>query len=160
MAVDLHTLKEDIAVSSRVTIHSVTTEEMLHQWARVWGCGAPDEVTSMVFTVFAAFYADAGSSLRFYLGTLDGKSVATVALFFGAGVASIEHVVTLPEVRGQGIGAAMTLMAAREARREGYRIGTLTASPMGINIYRRLGFREYGTFSTYAWDPSSQGTSH
>jgi len=52
------------------------------------------------------------------VGTLAGELVATVALFFEAGVAAIEHVVTLPEVRGQGIGAAMTLMAAREARRE------------------------------------------
>lgn len=155
MAIDLHTLNEDIPVSSRVAISPVTTDEMLHQWAKVWGCGAPDEISQLLFTVFAALHPDADSALRFYLGTLDSEPVATVALFLGASVASIEHVVTLPEVRGQGIGAAMTLMAAREARREGYRIGTLTASPMGINIYRRLGFREYCTFSTYGWNATS-----
>jgi hypothetical protein len=51
------------------------------------------------------------------------------------------------------IGGMMTLMAAREARDAGYRIGVLTASPMGINIYRRLGFRKYGTLSWYHWHP-------
>jgi len=45
----------------------------------------------------------------------------------------------------------MTLMAAREARQAGYRIGILTASPMGINIYRRLGFKETCIVGTYEW---------
>ena len=84
-------------------------------------------------------------------GTIAGEPVATVALFLGAGVAAIEHVVTIPQVRRQGIGAAITLMAAQEARAQGYRISVLTSSPMGFNIYSRLGFREYCTFRTYEW---------
>src|SRR6266446_6608893 len=94
-------------------------------------------------------------SLRLYLGTVDGEPVATVALFFEAGVASINWVVSLPQFRRQGIGAAMTLMAAREARSAGYRVGVLTASPLGITIYRRLGFQEYCPVSTYQWSPTS-----
>ncbi|HEX4207488.1 MAG TPA: GNAT family N-acetyltransferase, partial [Ktedonobacteraceae bacterium] len=64
-------------------------------------------------------------------------------------VACIGPVVTLPQARRQGIGAAMTLVVLREARAQEYRISVLTASPMGINIYRRIGFQEYGTFSVY-----------
>ena len=51
--------------------------------------------------------------------------------------------------RSRDLASAMTLMAAQTARSQGYRIGVLTASPMGINIYRRLGFRECCTVSTY-----------
>lgn len=155
MAVDLFALNEEIPVSSSLTIHPVITDELLQQWVGVWGCTAPEEVIWQFFTVYSGLHLDLDSPLRLYLGTLDGKPVATVGLFFGGGVASVKHVATLPHLRQQGIGAAMTLMAAREARTLGYRIGILTASPMGINIYRRLGFREYCTCSTYQWNPGA-----
>src|SRR5712691_4264296 len=105
------------------------------------------------FAVYSDLLALSKNALRLYLGTIAGEPVATVALFFGAGVAAIEHVVTIPQVRRQGIGAAITLMAAQEARAQGYRVGVLTSSPMGLNIYSRIGFREYCTFSTYEWEP-------
>jgi len=43
----------------------------------------------------------------------------------------------------------MTLAALGEARRAGYRVAILTASPDGVRIYRRIGFREYCTISRY-----------
>ena len=153
MAVDLLALNEDIPVPSTFGFHPVTTEHLLRQWIHVWGCGAPEEVNQDCFKVYSGLIFSPQSPLRMYLGTIAGEPVATVALLFGAGVASIEHVVTIPQVRRQGIGAAITLMAAREARAQGYRIGVLTSSPMGFNIYSRLGFREYCTFSTYEWSP-------
>lgn len=155
MAVDLHALNEDIQVSSRMTVHGVTNREQLMQWMRVWLFPVPEDIIQQFFLVYTHFCLGTHSPLHLYLGMLDGKPVATVALFFGAGVAAIHHVVTLPEVRGQGIGGTMTFMAAREARAAGYRIGVLTASPMGINIYRRLGFSEYGTLSWYLWHPTN-----
>jgi len=86
---------------------------------------------------------------RYYLGAFQGKPIATALLFFGAGVAALHSVVTLPEARSKGIGTAMTLAALREARRAGYRVAILTASPYGERIYRRVGFREYCTISRY-----------
>jgi GNAT superfamily N-acetyltransferase len=153
MAVDLPTLNEDLSVASNLLIHPVTTHEMLDHWTRVWGCGASEEITRQWFTVYSGLPFGPDRSLRLYLGTINGAPVATVALFFAAGVASINWVVTLHEFRRQGIGAAMTLHAAREARSAGYRVGVLTASPLGINIYRRLGFQEYCQVSTYEWSP-------
>jgi ribosomal protein S18 acetylase RimI-like enzyme len=80
-----------------------------------------------------------------------GEAVATVKLFFAAGVAYIGRVVTVPACRRQGIGTAMTLHALQIAQQAGYRIAVLTASPMGISIYRRLGFQECCMISTYTW---------
>jgi GNAT superfamily N-acetyltransferase len=149
MAVDLFALNEALPVTSSVTIHPVTSDEQVSQWARVWGCGAPEEVIEQMGTVYTALRPSPQRSFQLYLGTLAGEPVATAALFLGAGVAEIGQVVTLPQARRQGIGAAMTLMAAQAARSQGYRIAVLTASPMGINIYRRLGFSECCTVSTY-----------
>lgn len=154
MAVDLLALNEDLLLASNLTIEPVTTDELLRQWTRTWGCGAPEEVIQHWFTVYSGLPLGPERSLRLYLGSIAGKPVATVELFLEAGVAAINHVVTVHQFRQQGIGAMMTLMAACEARQAGYRIGVLTASPMGINIYRRLGFKECCLVSTYEWSPT------
>ncbi len=153
MAVDLLRFNENILVAPQLAIHPVTTDELIEQWIHVWEFGSPEEVIHQWFTFYSGLCLNRESPLHLYLGTLDGKPVATSEVFFGGGVASIGSVGTLPQHRHQGIGAAMTLTALREAHRQGYRIGVLTASPMGINIYRRIGFQEYGTFSTYLWHP-------
>ena len=154
MALDLLALNERLPTSSTLVIQPVSRREQVEQWARTWGAGVtPERVVQLVFEAYSALLENPQSPLHLYLGLLDGEPVATVALVFGGGVACIEHVVTLHRFRRQGIGATMTLMAAREARRQGYRIAVLSASPMGIEIYRRLGFREYCQLSTYEWSP-------
>jgi GNAT superfamily N-acetyltransferase len=156
MAVDLRALNEDLPTAAGLRIVPVTADALLRQWVLTWGCGAPQYVTDHWYTVYSGLLRLASPDvLSLYLGLLNEAPVATVYLFFAAGVASIEYVVTLPQIRRQGIGAAMTLFAAQEARRQGYRVAVLTASPFGINIYRQLGFREYGAFGAYAWEPAS-----
>jgi hypothetical protein len=53
----------------------------------------------------------------------------------------------------------MTLAPLMDAREMGYRIGTLQSSEMGLNVYRRLGFKEYCRVSQYVWagDASADG---
>jgi GNAT superfamily N-acetyltransferase len=144
-----------LPVPSNLIIHPVLAESQVHQWSRATYCGAPEEAIRHVFTIYSQLPLGPQSALRLYLGTLDGEPVATVALFFAAGVAYIGRVVTVHEFRRRGIGAMITLHAMREARSAGYRIAVLTASPMGINIYRRLGFEECCVISTYEWNPSN-----
>jgi GNAT superfamily N-acetyltransferase len=93
--------------------------------------------------------------LRHYVGLLNGEPIATAELFLGAGVAGIYGVVTVPEARRQGIGAALTLSPLLEARAMGYRIGILHSSEMGLELYRRLGFQEYCKMSHYVWSETS-----
>jgi ribosomal protein S18 acetylase RimI-like enzyme len=83
------------------------------------------------------------------LGMLNDRPVATSLLYLGEGVTGIYDVATLPDFRRQGIGEALTVVPLLQARTLGYRIGVLQASPMGLNLYRRLGFREYCTFQAY-----------
>jgi GNAT superfamily N-acetyltransferase len=87
-----------------------------------------------------------------YVGRLGHRPVASNVLFAGAGVAAVFAVATLPEVRGQGIGAAITLAAYAQARQLGYRHGVLFATELGAPVYRRMGFRDVGaTISRYLW---------
>jgi ribosomal protein S18 acetylase RimI-like enzyme len=91
---------------------------------------------------------------RHYLGRLAGVPVATVSLFFAAGVAGVYFVSTAPEYRRRGIGAAVTLSALRAARELGFRAAVLGSSPLGHGVYRRLGFEELCRIQVCEWSPT------
>ena len=89
---------------------------------------------------------------RNYLALLNGQPVGTSQLFLSAGVAGIYNVTCIPEARGQGIGAALTLAPLLYAREIEYHIGILQASELGYRVYRRLGFQDFGQLSVYLWE--------
>lgn len=153
MAIDLLKFKEDMPAVPQLSIRSVTTTEALQQWIHVWELGNTEEVMDLWFTCYSHLYYRREGPLHLYIGILDGEAVATAEVFFGGGVAYIGAINTLARYRGRGIGTSMTSNVLQSAQKQGYHIGVLTASPMGETIYRRLGFQEYGTFSTYLWHP-------
>jgi predicted acetyltransferase len=91
-----------------------------------------------------------------YLALLNQEPVATSQLFTSAGVAGIYNVTCLPQARGQGIGTAIALAPLLAARDMGYRVGILQASSMGYNVYRRLGFQDFGMLSVYLWEQDAR----
>ncbi len=151
MALDLQSLDEPLSFPSQLTITRVSDEEQLKIWLRVMTVGSeiPEEGLKLLLDVVAKRGVQEDPSIHYYLGMVDDRPVATSLLYLGGGVAGIYNVTTLPEVRRQGIGRALTVAPLLQARTLGYRIGILQASPMGLNLYRRLGFREYCTFQAY-----------
>jgi len=149
MAVDLQALNE-LPIPPGFTVQWVEDLEMLRGFARIaaFNFGAP-EADEVAFKLMAGLGHDL--PLRNYVGYLNGQPVATAELFLGAGVAGIYWVSTLPDVRGLGIGSAVTQVPLQEAREMGYGVGILHSSPLGFGVYRRLGFTEYCRMSHYIW---------
>lgn len=155
MAMELQTLVAPASLPPGLTINTVKDEESLETWCQI--------MTSV--SEFPNFAAEAWLDMYWgmeiiddpqwslYLGSLDGMPVSTSALFLGAGVAGIHAVTTLPGYRGKGIATAMTYPPLLAARGQGYWIGVLFSSEMAIDIYRKIGFHEYGEGDIYMWQP-------
>ena len=141
MAADLHSLAEPPTPPGLV-VERVRTEARLQQWLHP--ITVAFELHPSTAAAFSDLFATFGPAVpwQLFLGLVDGQPVTASRLFCAAGVAGVYHVATLPEVRRQGLGTAMTLAAVRAARQLGYRTGILTASPAGYGLYRRLGFEE------------------
>ena len=111
----------------------------------------PDFVTEPMCEWLAGMRHAVPDQLRHYLARLDGAGVGVATLFLGDGVAGLYQIGVEARARRQGIGAALTLAALRDARELGYRIAVLHSSPAGYGLYQRLGFREYCRFEHYIW---------
>lgn len=159
MAVEIDAVREDSAAPADLAIETARDERGLAEWISIWLFPAPEADRRAALD--ALRHRGLGDALpwRYYVGRIGGRPVACAQLCAGAGVAGVQYVVTLPELRRRGIGAAMTLHVLREARALGYRVGVLTSSPDGIGIYRRIGFRGYCWFRRYDWDPDANGVS-
>lgn len=57
---------------------------------------------------------------------------------------------TPAELRGRSYGSAITHFILQYARNSGARHAALQASPDGLNIYKRMGFRELCTFRVHS----------
>jgi GNAT superfamily N-acetyltransferase len=148
MAVDLGALPEAVAVPPGLTIEEAADAGALGEWAGVIvvNSGRPASFGHLLLAAHATLADVPGRPIRHFLARLGGRPVGTALGFVAVGVAGLYWVATLPEFRGRGVGAAVSLAPLRAAREEGYRVGILHASPLGLPIYRRLGFEERCTF--------------
>jgi GNAT superfamily N-acetyltransferase len=151
MAADLSSIPENVPVPAGLKIVRVEDKETLQQWIHVASIGF--NVPAEYEDVWYEFFVEAVFEQPFwsYLAVLDDHPVGTSQLFLSAGVAGIYNVTCVPEARGLGIGAAITLAPLLDARAIGYRIAILQASEMGVRVYRRLGFQDFGHLSVYLW---------
>ena len=148
MAADLTALP-GVPPPEGLTIHGVADAGALREWVGLWLGPVPAPVfDACVFAMGGVPHGPAADH-ELLLGRLDGRAVAIAELFVGAGVASVQHVVTAAAARRRGIGAALTHAVLLRARARGYRHAVLTASPEGLGVYARLGFRSVCTVRRY-----------
>src|SRR4051794_23965345 len=127
MAADLRALSEELTVPPGLTVEEVRDKQGLTVWAQTLARGFGEgEVEAMwVREMYGKLGFGEGQPWHHYLARLHGAPVATSSLLLAAGVAGIYFVFTVPEARRQGIGAAITLAALRDARTLGYQAGVL-----------------------------------
>ena len=136
-------------------IHRVDGPEAHARWleAAKEGFGMEDaELHAMARLGDSVGYAP-DAPLQRFVGVVGGRPVATSGVDLGGGIAGIYSVSTAPELRGHGIGAAMTSAAMLRARDLGYRVAALGSSSKAMPLYRRMGFRQVSTVVLYVWEP-------
>lgn len=88
-------------------------------------------------------------AMQHYLGTLHGTVVAIGTLFVGRQTTGIYDLVTRDDYRRRGIGSAMFQYLLHQACTWNRRFCVLQASPDGLGIYRKAGFRAVGEVQTF-----------
>lgn len=141
MAVDLRHLDYDRKNPAGLEIRVVDDLRMLSDWVRTFllGYELPSTWEGDFYHLLSGLPLD--WPLRYYLGYRDGRPVATSNTFLSDGVVGVYCVATLPEARGQGVGAALTLVSLADAEQQGGRLGILQSSRMGYGVYQRIGFQ-------------------
>jgi predicted N-acetyltransferase YhbS len=87
------------------------------------------------------------------VGTLDGRIVATGQGIANGPVGWIGSIFVDTELRGGGLGRAMTEEVCRRLNGAGCRTLALVASDLGRPIYEKMGFRHDAVYRTYAIGP-------
>ena len=140
MSMDLNMLKEMDNLPG-VEIKIVRDRQSMQDCANalIHGNGFPSDWEPIVFNFLAGIGWD--GLYQIYVAYRNGRPVSTAGVFLGREVAGIYSVATIPAARGKGIGAAITQKPLLDARKMGYRVGTMQSSEMGFPIYKKMGFK-------------------
>jgi GNAT superfamily N-acetyltransferase len=121
MAASLQQVRCDTPRATDVHIQAVREVHSLHRYMAA--LAARNTLTPEHRQVWVDLWASLGlgehERFHYYVALRDGKAVATISVFYGAGVAGLCHVGTNPEARRHGVGTAMTLASLRATHDRG-----------------------------------------
>lgn len=146
MAADLRPMTLPDSLPKGYRLVEVTRKDELGSWADVAMRGFSfTEDTRLAFTEMVNHFLDVPIPKRpiLFMAYLDDKPVAISMLNISQEIAGLYWVCTVPEVRRQGVGAAIVHDALRRAKKMGYIFACLQSTQMGYNLYQKLGFKEY-----------------
>lgn len=130
-------------------IRRVQTLEELQAFAEVTSLNwSPPDVHVLTYYKRVAPSLLSGSGgIELYCYYLEGRAVSVLELFPSDAVtAGLYNLSTLASFRGRGIGTAMMRFALNRLKELGFERAVLQASEDGVDIYKRLGFKELTRF--------------
>lgn len=145
MAADLHDALSGDNSPENIKIISVKNKHELLAWKDVSFSGfeIPNRGKKQYERFVLSFDLNAKSPQKLFIAYFDEKPVATSMLFVHENTAGIYYVSTLPDHRKKGCGLKITQAAMKEAKNAGFQDVILQATPMGVPVYKKAGFREY-----------------
>jgi ribosomal protein S18 acetylase RimI-like enzyme len=149
MAMELQQLPEPVSIPG-LTLERVRNKETLAQWYDILLAGFPISFDQTYLNALAMTSLGPDTAERHYLARLRGEIVGISTLYLGGGVAGLYNLVTPPRLRGQGLGAAVTIKTFQQVIEQDYHIATLlTTYPNALRLYHRLGFEVYCKIGIY-----------
>lgn len=143
---EIYSINNDLDIQEAVSTQQV--EDFSHALASVF---EPfDHNVLKYYKKASSEMSKASNKMKLYIGYYQNKPVTSGCCFFNEDTAGIYDIATKPNARGKGFGSAMTYHTLMEAKKAGYNTAVLGASEDGLNIYKRLGFKEFGLFYVYS----------
>lgn len=100
-------------------------------------------------SVYPSLESVRGDDVVTVVATDSTRPVAAAMGYLDRGVCEVIHVGTVPPARGRGLGAAVTTFVVAEAAERGATHAVLQSTKMGLEVYRRLGFREIDRYQLF-----------
>jgi GNAT superfamily N-acetyltransferase len=161
MTYDLSQLPAELKIPADYVIAPVADNKTLADWIETACAGF--QFTGDIKRAYQKFFMEVGVTAGYdvkrfrrwqpYLLTIEGKPVATGAVYNGTAAAGIYWTATVPGTRRHGVATALTRYMLREAARNGYSQMVLQATTMGEPVYRKLGFIEQNSIGIHTWRP-------
>lgn len=142
----LHPVPASPALPRGLVIESVETGREADFARVVVGLGLGDETAAQLTSPAFVTRVD----VNLFVGYLDGEPVGTSVAVSSAGAGGVVNVLTLEHARGRGVGTALTWAAAQAGVTRGHDTIVLQATPMGLPIYKSMGFKTVVEYAEYA----------
>lgn len=112
--------------------------------------GVDTMVWRMAYPGLASMAAD---DLFTQIVYVDGTPAATGMVYVSHSVAELFNIGTHPKFRRKGLGSLVTHALTGEGFKRGVAFASLQSTPMGLSVYRALGYREVGQYRWYITRP-------
>jgi GNAT superfamily N-acetyltransferase len=152
MLIDLSDTNVKEVNEPSICLRRVEHEKDLALWRDVSFAGFdfPPETFEQFDRFTGTFSLQSDCPYRLFLAFRENQPVATSLLLLTEKAAGIYFVTTLADHRKKGIGSAVTAATLQYAKSSKMRFATLQASPDGLTVYQRLGFKEYCRVDIYS----------
>ncbi len=155
MTADLSALPSAPPEPAGISIEIVSDEETMRRWSALLldVFEAPPDDAAVWATTYARLTAAGNAQWTHFAAIAGGEIVASAAVLVAGDLAGIYHVATHGDMRGRGVGAALTRRAMVTGRAAAATTAVLQASTLGERVYRALGFTDGPLLSLYDWQP-------
>lgn len=139
---------------SKLDFKRINCAEALKDFGNViLAIGGHPECYDRIYRYIPLTILQENSPLQMHIAYLENKPIVSGILVLEDNMAGIYYVATIPEERGKGYGTAMMEHLLNLAKQRGYFLAGLEASHEGLNLYKRLGFKEVCIFEEYGFAP-------
>lgn len=146
MYFDLDKWDGQVSMPSDLQIVQAKDERTLKDFALVL---TNDEASFKRYFEWIAKILNDDDPIEYYVGYVEGIPVVRGLSCYFAQVAGLHWLSTVPHSRKKGYGKAMQEYRLKRAKERGYHIAVLQAAHEGYPLYKKLGYKECGTFREF-----------